>query len=269
KKGLSKAAKKSGRVAAEGLVAVKSAGTAGAVVEVNSETDFVARNEQFQGMVRDIVAVALDKNGDDDAIKAATFPGQSHSVEDHLKEMVGTIGENMSFRRANYLQVSDGVVASYVHNKVVDGAGKIGVLVALESTGDKEKLEAFGRQVAMHIAALSPLALREEDISQDQIEKERAIVLEREKQANPDRPEEHLVKRVDKMMGKEFFQQVVLLQQSFVLNQKQNVEAAVNAAEKDVGAPVAIKGYVRMMLGEGIEKEEGDFAAEVAAAVKG
>ncbi|MEO0672595.1 MAG: translation elongation factor Ts [Pseudomonadota bacterium] len=270
KKGLSKAAKKSGRVAAEGLVAVKSEGTAGAVVEVNSETDFVARNGQFQDMVRDIVGVSLDaKTGDVDAVKSATYPGQSKSVEDHLKEMVGTIGENMTLRRADFLSVDKGVVASYVHNKVVDGAGRIGVLVGLESEGDKAKLEAFGRQLAMHIAALSPLALTEEDLSQDVIDKERAIVLEREKQANPDRPEEHLVKRVDKMMGKEFFQQVILLQQSFVLNQKQSVEQAVKDAEKDIGAPTKITGFVRMMLGEGIEKEEGDFAAEVAAAVKG
>ena len=269
KKGLSKAAKKSSRTAAEGLVAVVGDGTKGAAVEVNSETDFVARNAQFQEMVGEIAKIALAKGGDDSAIKGADFPGAGKSVEEHVAEMVGTIGENMSFRRADYLEVEKGVVANYVHNKVIDGAGKIGVLVALESEGDVSKLEEFGRKVAMHIAALSPLALTEDDLSQDVIDKERAIVLEREKAANPDRPEEHLMKRVDKLVGKEFYQQVVLIQQSFVLDAKQTIEQAVKAAEKDVGAPVKLTGFVRMMLGEGIEKEEGDFAAEVAAAVKG
>ncbi len=266
KKGLSRAAKKSERVAADGLVAVVSDAKAGAVVEVNSETDFVARNEIFQQTVGDIAKTALTVKGDLDALKAATYPGKSLSVEDYLKELVGTIGENMSLRRSDYLEVENGVVASYMHSKVVDGAGKIGVLVALESEGDVEKLEAIGRQIAMHIAAMAPLAMTAEALSPEIIEKERAIVLEREKAANPDRPEEHLMKRVDKLVGKEFYQQVVLMEQSFVLNQKQSVEQALKAAEKDVGAPIKMTGYVRMMLGEGIEKEETDFAAEVAAA---
>ena len=266
KKGLSKAAKKSGRVAAEGLVAVASRAKEGAVVEVNSETDFVARNEQFQAMVNDIAQLALDHGKDAEALGAATYPDKSHSVTDHLKEMVGTIGENMTLRRSAHLSVSEGVVASYVHNKVVEGAGKIGVLVALESAGDTEKLEALGRQLAMHIAALSPVALTADDVPEDVIAKEREIVLEREKAANPDRPEEHLIKRVDKLMGKEFYDQVVLLQQKFVMDQKKTVEAALKDAAKDVGAPVAIAAFERIMLGEGIEKEESDFAAEVAAA---
>ena len=269
KKGLSSAAKKSDRVAAEGLVAVASGNTKGAVVEVNSETDFVARNEQFQKAAAAIADVALTVNGDIDALKSAQFPGAGKSVEEQIKELVGTIGENLNLRRAAYLEVENGVVASYVHNKVVDGAGKIGVLVALESKGDAAKLEALGRSIAMHIAAMAPVALTAEDVPEEVIAKEREIVLEREKAANPDRPEEHLLKRVDKLVGKEFYDQVVLLQQKFVLDQKSTVEKAVKDSEKDVGAPVAIKGFVRMLLGEGIEKAESDFAAEVAATIKG
>jgi len=266
KKGLSKAAKKSGRVAADGLIAVASGDKVGAVVEVNSETDFVARNDQFQAMVLEVAGLALEHGDDVSTLAAATYPGESRSVEDQLKEMVGTIGENMTLRRSAKLSVDAGVVATYVHNKVVDGAGKIGVLVALESSGDTAKLDALGRQLAMHIAALAPVALTAEDVPAEIIEKEREIVLERERAADPDRPQEHLMKRVDKLVGKEFYDQVVLLQQKFVMDQKKTVAAVLKDAENDVGAPVEIKAFERIMLGEGIDKQETDFAAEVAAA---
>ncbi|MEM7774033.1 MAG: translation elongation factor Ts [Pseudomonadota bacterium] len=267
KKGLSRAAKKSDRVAAEGLVAVYSEGTAGAVAEVNSETDFVARNETFQATVADVAKQTLSAKGDLDKLKSSTYPGKSISVDEYLKELVGTIGENMNLRRCAYLEVENGVVASYVHNKVVDGAGKIGVLVALESEGDTAKLEALGRQIAMHVAAMSPLALTSDELDQDVIEKERAIY--KEQAAASGKPAEIIEKMVEGRLRKEFFQQVVLLQQSYVLDQKSNVEQAVKAAEGDIGAPVKIKGFARMMLGEGVEKEETDFAAEVAAAAGG
>ncbi|MEM1307061.1 MAG: translation elongation factor Ts [Pseudomonadota bacterium] len=267
KKGLSKAAKKSGRVAAEGLVAVASGDKAGAVVEVNSETDFVARNEQFQKAVADIAALALDAKGDFDALKSATYPGTQSSVEDHLKDMVGTIGENMNLRRTAYLSVSDGVVSTYVHNKVVEGAGKIGVLVALESTGDADKLAAFGKQLAMHIAAFSPLALTVDDLDQDVIAKERAIYAEQARAEG--KPENIVEKMVDGRLRKEFYQQSVLLQQGYAMEPKKSVDAIRQEQEKEVGADIKIAGFVRMMLGEGIEKEESDFAAEVAAAAQG
>lgn len=268
KKGLSKAAKKSDRVAAEGLVAIASGdkGTSGAVVEVNSETDFVARNATFQEAVAEIAKLGLEAKGGVDALKAATFPGTSKSVTDHLTDMVGTIGENMSLRRTAYLNVSEGAVATYVHNKVVDGAGKIGVLVALESSGDAEKLNAFGRQLAMHIAAFSPLALTSDELDQDVIAKERAIYVDQARQSG--KPENIIEKMVEGRLRKEFFQQVVLLQQGYAMDPKKTVEQVRAEQEKEIGAPIKIAGFVRMMLGEGIEKEETDFAAEVAAAVK-
>jgi len=264
KKGLSKAAKKSGRVAAEGLVAVAGAGKEGAVVEVNSETDFVARNELFQEMVGEIAKVAIGVKGDDEALKAASYPGKSINVVEHIQEMVGTIGENMTFRRSAYLAVENGVVANYVHNKVVEGAGKIGVLVALESEGDAAKLEALGRQIAMHIAAFAPLALTVDDLDPAAVEKERQIYKDQAKDSG--KPDNIIEKMVEGRLRKEFFQQAVLLQQGYAMDPKKTVEQVVKEAAGDVGAPVAIKGFERMMLGEGIEKEESDFAAEVAAA---
>jgi elongation factor Ts len=267
KKGLSKAAKKSDRVAAEGLVGVASGTTTGAVVEVNSETDFVARNEQFQGLVADVAKLALDASGDIDSLKAATYPGTSHTVEDQIKELVGTIGENMNLRRSAYLEVGTGCVATYVHNKVVEGAGKIGVLVALESSADAEKLNAFGRQLAMHIAAFAPLALTADELDQDVIAKERAIYADQAKQSG--KPDAIIEKMVEGRLRKEFFQQVVLLQQGYAMDPKKTVEQVVAETGKELGADIKIKGFVRMMLGEGIEKDQSDFAAEVAAAAGG
>ncbi len=268
KKGLSKAAKKSGRVAAEGLIGVAVEGRKGALVEVNSETDFVARNAQFQEMVRDISKLALQADGDLSRLLATPFPGKAISVEDHVKEMIATIGENMGVRRTATLEAgADGVLVDYVHNRVAEGLGKIGVLVALESTGDKAKLAEFGRQIAMHVAAAAPLAISAEDLDPAVIERERKIY--EEQAAASGKPQDIVAKMAEGRLRKEFFQQVLLMQQIFVIDGKSTVEQAVKEAEGTVGAPVKITGFVRYALGEGIERKEEDFAAEVAAAVSG
>jgi elongation factor Ts len=263
-KGLSKAAKKSDRVAAEGLVGVSASGKSGAVVEVNAETDFVARNEQFQDMVRKITDLASSTGGDAAKLLGSPYPGKKDTVEEVITESIATIGENMALRRAAVVDVSEGIVADYVHNKVSDGLGKIGVLVALESSGDTEKLTAFGRQIAMHIAAAAPLALTPEELDQDVIGKERAIYLEQAQASG--KPQEIIEKMVEGRLRKEYFQQVVLMQQTFVVDGKASVEQAVKAAEKEIGAPIKLTKFVRFALGEGIEKKQDDFAAEVAAA---
>ncbi len=265
-KGLAKAAKKAGRVATEGLVGLATDATRGAVIEVNSETDFVARNERFQEMVRELSKLALETNGDQEALLKKTYPGSGKPVDEHIKEMVGTIGENMSLRRSQALSVSDGVVASYMHNASGEGLGKIGVLVALESTGDKEKLAAFGKQVAMHIAATAPLAVTPDELDQDVVERERAVLVEQARESG--KPENIIDKMVEGRIRK-FYEEVVLVSQTFVIDGENTVEKAVKAAEKDVGAPITIVGFVRFALGEGIEKKEEDFAAEVAAAAVG
>ncbi len=262
-KGLSKAAKKSGRVAAEGLVAVAVEGTRGVVLEVNSETDFVARNEGFQEMVSGIAGVAASTGGDFEALKSAEFPGAGKSVADHVTAMVGTIGENMTLRRSDSLEVTAGAVAAYVHNQVAPGLGKIGVLVALESTGDAAKLNELGRQVAMHVAATNPLALTEADLDQAVVEKEREVLSAEARESG--KPEEIIGKMVEGRIRK-FYEEVVLSKQAFVIDPDNTVEKAIKNAEGDVGAPIALKGFKRFELGEGIEKEETDFAAEVAAA---
>ncbi|PLX39389.1 MAG: elongation factor Ts [Hyphomicrobiales bacterium] len=262
-KGLAKAAKKSGRVAAEGLVAVATGDGTAAVVEVNSETDFVARNDNFQKLVRDIADVALSTGGDVAAIAAADYPGAGKSVADQLNEAIATIGENMTLRRAADLKVENGVVASYIHNSVSDGLGKIGVLVAVESTGDKDALTAFGRQVAMHVAASNPLALTEADIDPVVAERERAVYAEQARESG--KPENIIEKMVEGRMRK-FFEESTLLKQPFVMNPDNTVEEAAKAAAGDAGADVKVTGFIRFALGEGVEKaEEGDFASEVAA----
>ena len=264
-KGLAKAAKKAGRVAADGLVGVVSGGTSGAVVEVNSETDFVARNETFQGMVTDISAIALNTGGDHGALLAADYPGVDKSVEAHVQEMVGTIGENMTVRRSKTLSVSDGVVASYMHSQVADGLGKIGVLVALQSTGDKEKLDALGRQLAMHVAATNPLAVNVDSLNPDDIERERAVLIAEAKESG--KPDEIIEKMVEGRLRK-FYEEVVLTSQVFVIDGETRISKVLENAAGDVGAPVELAGFARFELGEGVDKgEEADFAAEVAAAV--
>lgn len=266
-KGLAKAAKKAGRVAADGLVGVASAGTAGAAVEVNSETDFVARNETFQEMVNDIAGIALAVDGGHDALLAADYPGAGKSVEAHVSEMVGTIGENMTVRRSVKLSVDNGVVASYVHSQAAEGLGKIGVLVALESTGDTAKLEALGRQLAMHVAATNPLAANIADLDAADIERERAVLIAEAKESG--KPDEIIEKMVEGRLRK-FYEEVVLTSQVFVIDGETRIEKVLENAAGDIGAPVALTAFARFELGEGVDKgEEADFAAEVAAAVSG
>lgn len=265
KKGISKADKKAGRTAAEGLVGVASSGSKAVVVEVNSETDFVARNDAFQELVRNVAAVALDTDGSTEAVAAATYPGSSKSVTEAVKDAVATIGENINFRRSAALSVKEGVVATYVHNGVSDGLGKMGVLVAIETAGNADAALAFGRQVAMHVAATNPLALTPAELDPAAVERERAIFADQARQSG--KPENIIEKMVEGRLRK-FYEEVVLLSQAFVLNPDLTVEAALKDAEKTIGATAKITGFVRFALGEGIEKEETDFAAEVAAAVK-
>lgn len=262
-KGLARAAKKADRVAAEGLIGVATDGTRGAVVEVNSETDFVGRNNLFQETVRHIAGVALEVEGDVERLSSAQFPGAGKAVAEHLTELVATIGENMSLRRAAMLGVGEGVVAAYVHNAVAPELGKIGVLVALESAGDKVKLAELGRQIAMHVAAVNPIAVTPEEVDTDIVERERAIFADQAKASGkPDKVVEQMVRgRLDK-----FFKETVLLKQAFALNPDISVEQAVKDAEAAAGAPIAVAGMARFALGEGIEKTTGDFAAEVAKA---
>ncbi|KGD94382.1 MULTISPECIES: translation elongation factor Ts [Rhizobium/Agrobacterium group] len=265
-KGIAKADKKSGRTAAEGLIGIASAGTRAVAVEINSETDFVARNDAFQGLVRGVAEVALSTEGSVDAIGAATYPASGKSVADTIKDAVATIGENMNLRRAALLSVEDGVVATYIHNAVADSLGKLGVLVALKSTGNKDALAAIGKQVAMHIAATAPLAIRAEEVDPAVAERERNVFIEQSRASG--KPDNIIEKMVEGRMRK-FFEEVALLSQAFVINPDLTVGAAIKAAEKDVGAPIEVTGMARLLLGEGVEKEETDFAAEVAAAAKG
>ncbi|MFT4078832.1 translation elongation factor Ts [Rhodomicrobium sp.] len=262
-KGLSKAAKKADRVAAEGLIGVASDAKSGALVEVNSETDFVARNPEFQKVVAEVGKLALKAGGDVEKLAAAIYPGKTASVTDHLKELVATIGENISLRRTAALSVNDGVVATYVHNQAAPGLGKIGVLVALESTGNAEKLAEIGRQIAMHVAATNPLALKDEEVDPEVVERERAIFTEQARESG--KPEKVIAQMIEGRIRK-FYQEVVLLKQAFVINPDLTVEKAVKEAEKEAGAPITVAGFVRFELGEGIVTEKGDFAAEVAAA---
>jgi elongation factor Ts len=265
KKGISKADKKASRTAAEGLIGVDAGLREAAIVEVNSETDFVARNEAFQQIVRNVAKVALSHDGKTETVAAARYPGSDKSVVDTIKDAAGTIGENLSFRRSTKLGVSAGVVATYVHNQVADNLGKLGVLVALETTGDAHKANAFARQVAMHVAASNPLALTEAEVDQAAVEREKAIFSEQARASG--KPEAIIEKMVEGRLRK-FYEEVVLLKQAFVMNPDLTVEKALKEAEKEIGAPAKITAFVRYALGEGIEKETGDFAAEVAAAVK-
>ncbi|PZO79438.1 MAG: elongation factor Ts [Mesorhizobium amorphae] len=265
KKGIAKADKKAGRTAAEGLIGVAADGNRAVVVEVNSETDFVARNDAFQEIVRNVAQVALETDGSTEAVAEARYPGSTKSVTETIKDAVGTIGENLSFRRSKALDVSKGAVATYVHNSVGENLGKLGVLVAIETDGDQEAARAFARQVAMHVAATNPLSLNETELDQAHVERERAIFSDQARQSG--KPENIIEKMVEGRLRK-FYEEVVLVKQAFVLNPDLTVEKALKEAEKDIGAPAKISGFVRFALGEGIEREETDFAAEVAAAVK-
>ena len=261
KKGLSKAAKKAGRVAAEGLISAVTKGTKGVVVEVNSETDFVARNEHFQGLVKMIGQVALDVGADIEKIKAAKIG--NITVEAAIADAIATIGENMTLRRAASLEVGKGVVSSYIHNSVIEGAGKMGVIVALESAGKADELATLGRQLAMHVAAANPQAVEPSGLPADLVKREKDVLADKYRQQG--KPENVIEKIVESGL-KTFYKEVCLLEQAFIHDSGKSVAQALKEAEGKVGAPVKIAGFVRYALGEGIEKQESDFAAEVAAA---
>jgi elongation factor Ts len=261
-KGLAAAAKKSSRTAAEGLVGVAVSGTKGAAVEVNSETDFVAKNDQFQSFVRDVTQIALATGGDIESLKSQTMPS-GKTVEEVLTNNVATIGENQSLRRSRTLEVSKGAVVPYIHNQAAPGLGKIGVLVALESEASDEVLQALGKQLAMHIAAAFPKALNEADLDEGEIERERAIATE--KAAESGKPADIIAKMVEGGIAK-YRKEHALVSQLFVMDGKTKISDVVAKAGKDAGAEIKLVDYVRFQLGEGIEKEQSDFAAEVAAA---
>ena len=263
KKGIAKADKKAGRVAAEGLVAVATAGTSGVLVEVNSETDFVARNAEFQTAVANVATAALGVDSTE-ALRDAQVEGKS--VTDYLTALVAKIGENMSLRRMTKLSVSSGVVEGYIHNAATTGMGKIGVLVALESTGDAAALQTLAKKISMHIAATSPLALTTDDLDQTVVQKERDML--KAEALESGKPEAIVDKMVEGRMVK-FFKESVLMTQMFVMDPDRNIETVIADEAKALGAEITMSGYVRMEVGDGIEKKEEDFAAEVAAAVAG
>jgi elongation factor Ts len=261
-KGLAAATKKAGRTAAEGLVGVAVDGTRGAVVEVNSETDFVAKNEVFQEFVRNVATLALKHGTDVEALGAAQYPAGG-TVAEKLTDNIAKIGENQSLRRAAVVEVTEGVVVPYVHNQVVPGLGKIGVLVALEGAAPAETLTALGKQIAMHVAAANPLALNAEELDPVLIERERSIAMEKARESG--KPQNIVEKMVEGGLAK-FRKDNALLSQLFVMDNKTPVAEVVASAAKDAGAGIVLKGFVRFQLGEGIEKKVDDFAAEVAAA---
>ena len=261
KKGLAKAAKKAGRVAAEGLIGVAVQGTKGVVVEVNSETDFVARNDLFQGLVRMVAQVALDVGTDVEAISAAKVGDQT--IADALSSAIATIGENMTLRRAAGLQVSQGVIGQYVHSSVGEGLGKIGVIVGLESSGQTDELVALGRLVAMHIAASNPLAVDEAGVDPAVVAREKEVLADKARQqGKPDK----VIEKIAESGIKTFYKEVCLVDQPYIHDTGKSVAQALKEAEGKVGGPIKVTGFVRYALGEGIERKESDFAAEVAAA---
>ena len=260
-KGLATAAKKSGRVASEGLVSFAVDGTRGAVIELNAETDFVARNTEFQEFASTLAGLALDA-GDLDALSAADYPDTGRNVAEELTHKIATIGENMSLRRMGTLSVGSGSIVSYMHNATAPGLGRIGVLVALESTAGADVLEGLGKQIAMHIAATSPASLSVDDLDPESVQREREVLIEQAKASG--KPQEIAEKMVQGRM-KKYYQEVVLLEQTSVIDGETRIADVVANAGKDAGADIALTGYVRFNLGEGIEKEETDFAAEVAA----
>jgi elongation factor Ts len=262
KKGLAAAAKKAGRTAAEGLIGVAVDGPRGAVVEVNAETDFVARNELFQGFVKNVAGEAIG-TGDVAALANAAYPGSARTVAEELTHLIATIGENMSLRRCQALSVDSGVVSAYIHNQTAPGLGKIGVLVALESQGDPAKLAALGKQLAMHIAASNPQAVDRDGVDASSLERERAVLADQARASG--KPEEIIAKMVEGRLRK-FYEEVVLLEQIYVIDGESKVNKVLSAAAADLGAPIKVTGFARFQLGEGIERGESDFAAEVAAA---
>ena len=266
KKGMATADKKSSRTAAEGLVAIATRGNKGVIVEVNAETDFVGRNEEFQGFVRKAADIALEKGADDAAALGAAMDGGSKTVQDNLTALIAKIGENMQVRRVGALNVNKGVVVGYIHNAVAPNLGKIGVLIALESAGDEGKLQALGKQIAMHTAAAFPKYLSREHVDASELEKERNFLREQAKASG--KPDNIIEKMLDGRISK-FYEEIVLHDQTFVMDNETKISALVEQAGKEIGAPVKLAGFLRFQLGEGIEKEVKDFAAEVAAVVNG
>ena len=262
KKGLAAAAKKAGRVAAEGLIGVATAGTRGAMVEVNSETDFVARNDKFQEFVGQVARLALESGGDLESLKRVSYPGTGRNVEQELTQLIAVIGENLSLRRAALLSVDQGVVGSYVHNQVALGLGKIGVLVALESSGDQDSLSTLGKQLAMHVAAAAPMAIDSGDVDAAALERERDVLAEQARASG--KPEEIIAKMVEGRLRK-YYEEVCLLQQTFVIDGETKVGKVLDQAGTELGTTVKATGFCRYQLGEGIERGPDDFAGEVAA----
>jgi elongation factor Ts len=260
-KGLASAAKKAGRIASEGLVGIASKGNSGAILEVNSETDFVARNDEFQTFVRNITALAVSA-GDIDTLKATSYPGEDRNVEEQLTHMIATVGENMGLRRMSVLNVESGIIASYMHNAISSGLGKIGVLVALQSDGATDKLNAFGKQLAMHIAAAAPQSVSRDDLDQKIVERERQVLSDQARVSG--KPEDIIEKMVEGRIRK-FYEEVCLLDQTYVVDGESKISDVLEKAAKDLGSPVSIIGFDRFALGEGIEKEKEDYATEVAA----
>jgi elongation factor Ts len=265
KKGLSAAAKKSGRVAAEGLIGVATRGPVGAVVEVNSETDFVARNQAFQSFVRTASELALDGNGEIDALKESEFPGTGRTVLEELTHLIATIGENIVLRRMKRLSTEAGGVFSYVHNSLGPGLGKIGVLVTLASGAPAARLAELGKQLAMHIAAANPLYLDIASVPQAALDRERAVLRE---QAQASGKSDSVVERMVEGRLRKFYEEFVLLEQIFVVDQETKISKVVEQAGKAAGAPIRVESFVRFALGEGVERQPTDFAAEVAAQLK-
>ncbi|MDP7650199.1 MAG: translation elongation factor Ts [Rhodospirillales bacterium] len=266
KQGLSAAAKKSGRTASEGLVGVAVSGNKGAVVEVNAETDFVARNETFQEFVNGVAQLALDGAIDDiEALKATAYPGTQKTVDEQLTELIATVGENMSVRRVALLSPNPGVVASYMHNALTPGLGKIGVLVSLETTAPADQMQALGKQLAMHVAATAPQAISRDTIDASLVEREKAVLAE---QARASGKPDNIIEKMVEGRLKRYFEEVSLLDQTYVIDGERKIAKVLDDAAKEAGAPIAIAGFLRFALGEGIERKQEDFAAEVASALK-
>ncbi len=264
--GLAAAAKKSGRAASEGLVGVITNNRRGAIVEINAETDFVARNTDFQVFVENVTALALGVDGSLDGLNNTVYPGGEENVAGTLTNMIATIGENMDLRRSASIEVANGVVSSYMHNALKPGLGKIGVLVALESDGDTHQLDALGKQLAMHVAAASPQAISRDELDANDLEREKSILAEQARDSG--KPDDIIEKMVEGRLRK-YYEEVCLLEQTYVIDGETKVGKAIEDASKEIGSTVALKGFVRFALGEGVEKKEEDFAAEVAAAAAG
>ncbi len=264
KQGLAAAAKKAGRIASEGLVGLIADGQRGAIAEVNAETDFVARNEEFQTFVEAVTGLALTHSGDLDAVKAADHPNGSGSVAENLTNMIATIGENMDIRRLAAIEVDEGVIAAYMHGAQKPGLGKIGVLVGLGSSGDGQKLAAFGKQLAMHVAAANPQALSIEEVDAGELERERKVLTEQARESG--KPDNIIEKMVEGRLRK-YYEEICLLEQIYVIDNESKVSKAIETFAGELGAPVKVSGFIRFALGEGLEKKEENFAAEVAATV--